>query len=73
VRGGGACQGSWVGYQCRGQFCGGRPDCCSKEKELGLVVLAVGFGPLPMRPIIILPNFGVLRAKIITPGFSPLQ
>jgi hypothetical protein len=40
-----------------------------KEKESGLDLLAVGVGPLLMRPIIILLDFGVLGVKMITPGF----
>jgi hypothetical protein len=42
-----------------------------KEKELGLALWAVAVGPLLMRPIIILPDFGVLGVKMITPCFFP--
>jgi hypothetical protein len=42
-----------------------------KEKEVGLALLAIGVGPLLMRPIIILRGFGGSGVKMITPGFFP--
>jgi hypothetical protein len=40
---------------------------------LGLALLVVGVGPSSMRPVVSLPDFGGLGAKMITPGFSPLH
>jgi hypothetical protein len=49
------------------------PDHCPQGREVEPGLLVADVGPSGMQPIISLPDFGGLEAKILTLGFSPLQ